>query len=326
MANGDLRGTLTKDPRPPGTQDFAGLGPEASQALSALLSIQTGPSQEDLQQGEEIAGQAFQSVQQEISGRTPPPGVDVPDRPSPLGTFLSVFLANVGAQAARDPSLARPTLEAVQRKEQERAEAEEFNFETNQKFRDQQVKDRLIATTKQTMEALDIAQKSGDDKTAAAKAGQLARLNSLLRREEEQSRISGRISVKRTVPGKAPPKDKLLGPKPELTEAQFNDDIKAIIAEERALQRTVRPLTLLEQSLPKAQERALTKRKQIGRKQRDLRRRKIDVSLLRQPGDTPEEMIQRVFREVPELQNRPPNDPEILRIARIVQGKFPEAR
>ncbi len=278
--NSGLQGTLKGNDVQSGFEDVAGLGPDAAAALqAAITSRDQPPNEEDIRGGEELAARAFQSVNQEIEDREPPEDVPLPGTAGPLGTFLALFSANLGAQLAQQPQLAQPTIRALERQEQQRAATEAFNFKNSVEFRSKRMKDRLTTAAKQAEEALDLALKSRDQNNTAKAAANLSRLNSLLRREEEQVRGAGRQGLEgqkqegrstlesQKQGGRSGFEDekqagrielegvkqegrealvdkraaaRALDPKAELTASQFNDDLRALTIENRQIEAEAR--------------------------------------------------------------------------------------
>lgn len=174
------------------------LPPEALAAIQALSQIQSAPTAGDETQGAANAQSAFAPLLAQLQGQQFSPS-PAPEGPGNLNTFLGVLAANLANAANPEQQFGKPALDELSSLHAEQADVAKMNRTEKFAFQKRQADDGLQLAHDMTIEGLKQAQAAGDDKAAAQKAVQLARLNDSLERRrnaEEHGFKLGEIAAK----------------------------------------------------------------------------------------------------------------------------------
>lgn len=179
MAAADLKNTLNGMDVVAGDEELANLPPEAQAIIQALGQISSAPTPEETAAAQAQAASAFGPLMPGPAAQQP-----LPPQASDLGSFLTLLASNIAGTVNPEFGKAGPAALADQRRQ--RDAMMELNASTEKERSEQALKISIAMTEA----ALKQAQNAGDDRAAAQKATQLARLNDILGRRATTQRIA----------------------------------------------------------------------------------------------------------------------------------------
>lgn len=166
-----------------GTLNGLSLGPEIANALT-LAAQPVAPVD---------VNSFYNPVLEAIRGMQAPAPQQVPGVASPLGTFLSLFAANLGSSLAKRPELAAPTNQLLEEQRANQLAAQQTNVAQQNAFKQQQQGLTLDVLVKQAENGLQQAIANGDD-AAAKKAAALLKAADYLQ-ERATIKLQGEKSM-----------------------------------------------------------------------------------------------------------------------------------
>ena len=167
-----LQGTLSGD-----QLLFPDLPPEAMSAVQALLSTNSQPTDAETAAGNARAAAAYAPLLAQLKNESAPTPEPVPQA-SNLGTFLGLLAGNLAGSV--NPNFAEPAMKTFEQQRAEAANIRSENRSEQRKFESDHSDRALVIAQQMTQDALKNASDAGDDRAAAQKALQLARINDSL--------------------------------------------------------------------------------------------------------------------------------------------------
>lgn len=184
--------TVNQQPRDPASLEGTIQGPDLAPGVSPLLEAASNV------QGAPVNPADFYSpVLEAIRGMQPPAPMEVPNVASPLGTFLSLFAANMGSQLTRNPNVATPTTSLLEDQRTQRQNAIDVNAKMGINAQQEKQKYELETLVSQAETGLKAAIASGDD-AAARKAAALLKAADYMQERastREQIKLQGEKSM-----------------------------------------------------------------------------------------------------------------------------------
>lgn len=164
------------------------LPPEAQAAARQLLQISSAPTEEEKQAAQAQTAAAYAPVLQAFGAQQAPAPLAEPAQSSPLQQFLTLLASNVASTV--HPSLGEPGFQALEQEKKETQRVREVNQFAQEKFRTGHAERGLELAAQMAKDSLAAAAAAGDDRAAAQKALQLARVQDALARRKQGEGIA----------------------------------------------------------------------------------------------------------------------------------------